>query len=320
MSRRDLIKFASLAALGGTALSSLVATPALGAISPRWLGHQPGRIYLGLSTQGDAAPTVGLTGPIGLTREFFSWTNVDGEIRRIKQEQSRRRLPWTSFKPAYSGSGSWAAVASGRYDAELRTRARRYAELSKPVVVTFNHEPQTDVPVNGSPSDFARAWVRVHDVMNGATGLKNVVFVPILGEWVFNPINKGPNAQEYLTSAVLSRCAFLGVDLYQNASGQNYAGRLPRILSFLDDRGHGDKMIGIGETGACNAWGTPSGAKWWTDAWSWAAAHTDRVGAISYFSSTANSKAGQNWKLTETTAKLNAYRASLTSTAACRLA
>lgn len=318
LSRRTLLKYASAAALGATALRSLEPAPAAAATT-QWLGHKPGRIYLGMSTKGDPAPTLALTGPIGLTREFYSWTGQTGEIRRIQGEHAAGRLPWTSFTPPYEGSGSWAAVASGRYDADIRARAQRYAGLSKPVIVTFNHEPHTDIPTNGSPADFARAWVRVHDVMKGATGLKNVVSVPILGEWVFNPINKGPDPQEYLTSAVLSRCAFLGIDLYQNASGQGYAERLPRILSFLDSRGHGQKMIGLGETGACNAFGTPSGARWWTDSWNWAAANTTRVGAISYWSSIAATKPGQDFRLTESTSKLNAFRTSLQSSVACRL-
>ena len=46
-------------------------------------------------------------------------------------------------------------MASGKYDADIRARARRYAELSKPVIVTFNHEPHNDN--TGTPGEFAAA-------------------------------------------------------------------------------------------------------------------------------------------------------------------
>ncbi len=320
LSRRDLLKYASATALGATALSSVRPSVALAAgATPQWPGHKPGSIYVGLSTKGDMSPTIAKTGPIGASREFYSWTSGKGEMRDIAREHAAGRLPWVSFKPPYTGRGVWKAVASGRFDADIRARAQRYASLRKPVIVTFNHEPQTDIPGNGSPADFAAAWTRIYDVMKGATGLKNVAFVPIIGEWVFNPVNKGPDAQTYLTAGVLSRMAFLGVDLYQNQSGETYADRLPRILTFLDQRGQSRKMIGIGETGATNGYRNTTGARWWSDSWSWASAHTDRIGIVSYFSSLHSNNSGNNWLLTESADKLNAFRASVASPKACRL-
>lgn len=323
LSRRDLLRRAAFTAAGAAALGTFgigAAAPARAAVSatPLWNGHRPGKIYLGMATQGDPGPYLASTGPVGLTREYYSWTSGSGEIRDITREHAAGRMPWVSFKPPFEGAGAWAAVASGRYDAELRDRARRYAALSKPIIMTFNHEPHTHL-VNGTPGDFAAAWTRVHDVMDNETGLRNVNSVPILGEWVFNPINKGPNPEEYLTPAVLDRCAFVGVDLYQNRSGQAYDVRLGRVLSFLDARGHSTKMVGVGETGACEGYKV-SGAAWWTAAWTWAAQHSDRVGAVSYFNSLAFNRSGNNWLLTASPAKLAAFRASLASPVACQLA
>ena len=106
--------------------------------------------------------------------------------------------------------------------------------------------------------------------------------------------------------------------MYQNSTGDGYSVRMARILNWLDVRGYSNKMIGLGETGACNGFGTPNAVQWWTAGWTWAAAHTSRVAAISYFNSTRGNLK-QNWVLTETAAKLAAFKTSLASSTTCRL-
>jgi hypothetical protein len=91
-----------------------------------------------------------------------------------------------------------------------------------------------------------------------------------------------------------------------------------RILSRLDVRGYSDKLIGLGETGACKGFGKPNAVQWWTASWTWAAAHTSRVAAISYFNSTRGNLK-QNWRLTESSAKLAAFKSALSSKTACHL-
>ena len=154
---------------------------------------------------------------------------------------------------------------------------------------------------------------------NAETGLKNAAFVPIIGDWVFNPVNhKNGHPDEYLPSGVLSRMAFLGTDLYQ----------IPLRPGLLDPAGpadqvprrpgRSDKMVGVGET-ACSDFYPGDASDWWNRSWQWAVAHSSRVGAISYFHSQNNSRPGVNWLLTEFAAKLNAYKASLQSTVSCGL-
>ncbi len=320
LNRRELLKGAALSAVGvaiGAGTSGTIAPSASAGTTPRWPGHKPGRIYLGVSTIGSLDDTLRLTGPVGLQRTFSSWSSGAGEDRTIRADHAAGRLPWISFKPPFETSGGWSAVASGKYDADIRARARRYAALSKPVIVTFNHEPHNDS--TGTPAQFAAAWIRIYDVMTRETGRKNVVSAPIIGEWTFNPVNRNGHPEAYITSGVLDRCDFLGVDLYQNQSGDGYAERLGRVLDWLDARGHSQKMVGLGETGATNAFGSPSAAAWWAQSWAWAAAHTSRVGAISYFNSRRNNRNGHNWLLTETSSKLSAFRSSLSSGVACRL-
>ncbi len=319
LNRRDLMKLASFAALGAAATSTAGATLAgpASAATVQWPGHKPGYIYLGASSRDDISNTISRTGPLGLQRTYYRWGDGAREDRNIRSDHAARRLPWISFKPPSTSAGGWNAITSGRYDADIRARARRYAGHSGPVVVTFNHEPHNDS--TGTPAEFAKAWTRVHDVMKSETSLKNVVSVPIIGDWVFNPVNKKDEPEYYLTPAVLDRCHFLGVDLYQNASGQGFDIRVGRVLNFLNARGHSTKMVGVGETGATDGYGTPSGATWWTNSWKWSVANSNRVAAISYFNSLHNNNSGNNWLLWQSTAKLNAFRASVAATTSCVL-
>ena len=307
--------FAVIGAAASTTLGSSLASAATPGATPQFAGHKPGHIFLGASGP-DFATSLAETGSVGLHRTYYSWTGGTGETRNITKDHAANRMPWISFKPASTSPGGWAAIASGKYDADIRARARRYATYAKPVIVTFNHEPHNDA--TGTPAEFAKAWTRIHDIMKSETSLKNVIDVPIIGDWCYNPTNKNGHPEQYITSAVLDRCAFLGVDMYQNSTGDGYSVRMARILNWLDVRGYSNKMIGLGETGACNGFGTPNAVQWWTAGWTWAAAHTSRVAAISYFNSTRGNLK-QNWVLTETAAKLAAFKTSLSSSTACRL-
>jgi hypothetical protein len=151
--------------------------------------------------------------------------------------------------------------------------------------------------------------------MKAETNLKNVASAPIIGEWVFSSYNKADSPEDYATAAVLNRCHFVGIDLYQNTHGDGYAERLGAILSWLDGKGHSTKMVGLGETGCSNGFGSPNGAAWWKKSWDWAARNTNRVGVIAYWNSVGSNKSTQNWVLWESSDKLSAFKTSLASSA-----
>jgi hypothetical protein len=272
----------------------------------RWPGHHPGQIMLGLSSA-DLAGSLARTGPVGLRRTYYNWGDA-GEDSAIKADHASGRLPWVSFKPP-GGTAGWAAIAAGTYDADIKARATRYAGYAKAVISTFHHEPTND---SGDPGAWAAAYTRIYDVMNAETGLKNVTFAPIIGDWEFNPRNKDGQPGAYLTAPVLERIPFMGVDLYQNSSNDGFDARLTRIIDWLEYRGVTDPMVGIGETGCCLS-EDPQPEAWLQANWDWAVANADKIGAISYFDSTRNSKDAHVWRLDETTAKLNTYKRHLAS-------
>jgi hypothetical protein len=319
LNRRQLLRVtgAGIVSVGvGSTLGVAGAAPAHAAPA-QFSGHKPGKIYLGLSNGGQSlASTVNRTGALGLRRTYYGWDNLKGELKNIKADHAAGRLPWISFKPASVGKGGWAAIAKGNHDAALRARARAYDGLSKPVIVTFNHEPHNDK--TGTPAEFAKAWCRVHDIMKDETGLRNVISAPIIGEWVYNPTNRKQDPEEFITGPLLDRCHMLGVDLYQNETGQDYSVRLGRVVDWLDARGHRQMPVGLGETACSMDFSRPNGVDWWKSSWKWAVA-SGRVAAISYYNSSRNNTLKKDWVLWETSAKLQAYKDSLKSAASVRL-
>ncbi len=278
----------------------------------RWPGHRPGRVYLGQSTPDFAAATQ-LFGAIGLRRTYYEWS-TRGEDITIGGDHLANRLPWVSFKPP-GGASSWRAVAGGRYDADIAARARRYAGYRKPVISTFHHEPTND---SDDGVAFAAAWIRIHDVMKREAGLDNVAFVPIIGDWDFNPRNRHGHPEDYLPDGVLERMPFLGTDCYQNVSGEHFDVRLRRILGWLSNRGVTEPMLGVGETGCCLA-ESQRPEEWFNASWRWVEQNPHRVGAVSYFNSSRNIRDGHVWALSETPAKMEAYRIALRSGAIAQL-
>ncbi|MDQ3627437.1 MAG: hypothetical protein M3419_01165 [Actinomycetota bacterium] len=324
VNRRTALRLLGAAAVGGVTLSvaaGIAPVPALGAApagKPRWFGHQPGKVYLGVSMPEDIATAEQVTGQLGVQRTFFDWNDGDREDRTVAADHAAGRLPWISFKPASSSPGGWAAIACGEHDQALRARARRYAAYRKCTLLTFHHEPTNDN--TGTGAEWAAAYLHSRAIIRDEIGRSNIRFVPIIGDWAFNPRNGDANAGEFLTPDVLDHCAFVGVDCYQNASLEGFDNRLGRIVEFLDRQGFPKKMLGIGETGSTDYYGVPGAAEWWTRQWTWIENNTDRVGVVSYFNSGRNSRDGVYWPLDESTQKMSRFRDSNQSLTSTRLA
>ncbi len=295
LSRRSFLRGAA-----ATAFAAVAGPALLGGCAPHWTGHKPGKVYLGMSAP-DYAAALAQTGPVGVRRSFYQWGEVERELAVIAQDHAARRLPWVSFKPP-AVSRPWAAIASGQYDSALRARAAAYATISRPVIVTFHHEPYRDG--HGTPAEWAAAWSRIYDVMRQAQPLENVTLAPILQGFVFSAANPPIDPGAYLTDGVLSRAEMLGFDLYQFA-GASHGSRMEAILRWLDARG-ADQPVGLGEVGCSDTLGPPGAAAYWRDAWAWTTANADRVHVVSYFNSPLNSE--RPWQLTASAGLLYAFR------------
>jgi hypothetical protein len=272
-------------------------------------GLIPGQFYLGMSC-GTACPEQerSLSRNYGLHRQYKSWGNWNGLAKAIKADQQAGRMPWISIKGPDGGSpAGWKALSEGNYDDDINKIADVLkANDGQPLFLTFHHEPSND-GTEAEGKFWAAAYSRFHDVLSDAQALANVADPPILGDWLFNPRNSQDPAN-WLTKGVLARAPFVGLDMYENSSGETYADRIPRILDWMAGQGFPNKMVGIGETGSTDYYQASTAVQWMNDSLSWVANNTDKVVAVSYFNSTANSRAGVYWPLDESAAKMTAYR------------
>ncbi|WP_147443285.1 PKD domain-containing protein [Corallococcus sp. AB011P] len=75
----------------------------------------------------------------------------------------RGRIPLLSITAKrQDGSGvSWASIASGAQDAQLKAHALALKGTGKPLFLIFNHEPDMAGTAHGSPAEFATAFRRL---------------------------------------------------------------------------------------------------------------------------------------------------------------
>jgi hypothetical protein len=276
----------------------------------QWPGHIPDKFYLGMSCGTICDQKESQLGQgYGVHRQFTTWGNWTAVAKYIQADNAAGELPWISVKPPNGDASGWQAIAGGQHDADIRALATVLkANDDKPLLFTFHHEPGND----GTEAQgvlWAAAYVRIHDILESEGALENVADPPIMSDWLFNPVNRAQDPANWLTDGVLQRAPFIGVDVYENASGETYAQRLPRVLDWLAGRGYPNMMIGVGETGSTDAaYPGMSAVEWMDESLSWAAQHTDEIGVVSYFNSTANSKSFVYWPLDESAAKMTAYK------------
>jgi hypothetical protein len=297
----------------GTTSTTSTTTGTTGGTSttPKWPGHQPGKVILGMSCGSACADKEKQLGQAyGVHRQFGKWGDWSRVGKKIAADHAAGRLPWVSVEGPDSGTpAGWRALAAGKYDSEVKALATTLkAYAAKPVILTFHHEPSND-GTEAEGLDWAQASNRFYYVLNSNGALANVAYAPVLGDWLFNAANKSQAPENWLKPAVLRRASFVGIDLYENASGETFAQRLPRILNWLSAQGFPDLMVGIGETGGTDAlYPKKSAVQFMNESFTWAQNNTDKIGVVSYFNSTANSRTGVYWPLDETSTKLNTYR------------
>jgi hypothetical protein len=276
----------------------------------QWPGQIPGKFYLGMSCGTICSDKESQLGQgYGVHRQFTSWANWSSVAKYIQADNAAGELPWISVKPPGGDAAGWQAIANGTYDADIKALATMLkANDDKPILFTFHHEPCNDGTEDQGVL-WAAAYVRIHDILKSEGALVNVADPPIMSDWLFNPVNQAQDPADWLTNAVLDRAPFIGVDVYENASGETFAQRLPRVLDWLASRGYPNLMVGVGETGSTDtAYPDTTAVDWLNASLTWAAQHTDEIGVVSYFNSTANSKSFVYWPLDESAAKMSAYR------------
>ena len=125
--------------------------------------------------------------------QYYKW---DSAIPLSLQDWDRQtgRIPFLNWA-ALRTNGSfvpWGEIANGSQDRWIAQRARDFKRFGKPIYLTFQHEPENNVPQFGTPYDFAAAFRRIVTVFRQER-VRNVAFVWTMMAWSFDPKNMVAN-------------------------------------------------------------------------------------------------------------------------------
>lgn len=146
-------------ALGGGALFVLATPAAVMLLVGGMAASMPasacgsGGGQLGSSQVADAERQLGQ--PLPISREYATW----GQPIHVTASH-------TPILSVNAGHTSWAEIAGGSQDAEIRRQAVEVKTLPAPVYLAFHHEPEGDP--NGTPEQYVAAWRRYEAVFKAA--------------------------------------------------------------------------------------------------------------------------------------------------------
>ena len=115
--------------------------------------------------------------PLDIVHTYHRWLQAFPTVEETALARSGHILLINWQPTDQSGNPiPWASIADGSQDAVIKAEAERLAALHEPVMISFSHEPEADLGKEGTATDFAAAYRRVHDV-TVAAGATNVVWV-----------------------------------------------------------------------------------------------------------------------------------------------
>jgi hypothetical protein len=161
--------------------------------------------------------------------------------------------PVMSFK---TSSYTWAQVAAGNADADLRALHSRLAALPCHVFVAIHHEPEGD----GSAADWSAMAVHALPILGGPSGGNIKVGVIGNGWWWSAEARGYTDAQiaAWITPGVRKVSDVIAGDTYQgDAAGEGVATKITRMGAWARRVG-GVKALGLGEFNTQTAQGLTS--------------------------------------------------------------
>jgi beta-mannanase len=213
------------------------------------------------------------------------------------------RILLLNWKPP-PGAGSWAAVASGRHDAQITTTANRLKSFGKKLFLAFHHEPEDNVGEYGTAADYARAYRHIHDVFR-QVGAGNVVWVwNVMGylgwQHLFGDLYPGDRYVDWI--------AYDPYNWYGCRSGakpQTFAEITKSFYDYSAARYPGKPLM-LGEFGLREQpAGAMSKSQWFRDAVATLKTTRTRIKAVVYFNNLHNC----DWRVTSSSSSVAGYRA-----------
>jgi hypothetical protein len=135
-----------------------------------------GSAYLGAAVGGTSSITTReqqLGRPLALHRTYYSASQVDYAVGKVRDDLAANRLPWISFKLPYS----WADMANGKGDAWVVGLTDKLAKVNGPVWLAFHHEPEGD----GNMQDWKRMQQHLAPIVHAHSN--NVAYTVIYTAW-----------------------------------------------------------------------------------------------------------------------------------------
>ena len=200
------------------------------------------KALLGMSAPADTwDQRVREVGP-GLEARRIFYTSFGDSLRLAERACADGMYPVLSYK---TGGYSWAQVAAGNADAELRALATRLNALPCDSFVAIHHEPAKD----GAARDWAAMQAHALPILGGAIGGKVKVGV-IANGWWWSPTNQGytdAEIAEYIPRAVIDVSDVIAADTYQTC--ETCEEPLPKMkgMAAWARRVGGVRALGVGE-------------------------------------------------------------------------
>jgi hypothetical protein len=182
----------------------------------------------------------------GLQARRIFLTSFTASLSRVTEACNAHMYPVISFA---TGKYSWAQVAAGNADADLRAMATKLAALPCDVFVAVHHEPYGD----GTPAAWAAMQVHALPLLGPDPGVKVGV---IANGWWWSSMKKGYTDAEiaqWIPRSVINVSDVIAGDTYQSsATGENGAVKMKNMAAWARRVG-GVKALGVGEFNAVTA-------------------------------------------------------------------
>jgi hypothetical protein len=117
---------------------------------------------------------------LAMDRSYSRWDDQQ-PVPIVVDDAAHGRVPLLSIKAQRRDGSiiSWASIAAGDHDAEIRAQADALRDSQITLILSFHHEPEFS-PGYGSPADYVAAFRHYVAVFRGE-GAANVQFAVILG-------------------------------------------------------------------------------------------------------------------------------------------
>ena len=210
-----------------------------------------------------------------LYHRFLQWNdlvNKDWPNSRTQALSDDGRLLFVNWKSPSGNPRDWAAIADGRYDADIEKAAAQVRDFGEPLFMTFFHEPEDnirDVAAGNAATeqryidDYSAAFRHIHDEFDAA-GADNVV-------WVWDMQGFLPNWERYYINGLYPGddvVDWIGYNPYNwhecqpNARWRSFTEVASSFYDWLDEGGPNrpsvDKPVMLGEFGSEENQGAPT--------------------------------------------------------------